>query len=365
MNKDLRILPLTKKELRVAIDHNTYWNDTTVPLPKSKAQWLLLNDRIEENDYCGVLGLENNKMISFVYLIPDLLRINDKETKKIYWMILWWVNDTYADTVLGTYIYNEAINLTGKQILIKSYAEKVNDFYEKQPFEIIASRLRYTIFFSIDSSILIGRFSFLKHFKFVIDKTNVLIDNLVGFINKRKLKSRTKLLSYDYITQLDDYTWDFIAPLCKDDLIYKTKDYVNWQINNLQYTQIPIAKKYPYYSLQVGNGENIRIHNVKIILENTLIGFLSYTVNNKEFNVKYFLVKEDKNYNTCIDALMEHYIQAKTNFIFTDDSKVSETINTRFRTIFTYKITKKALAHKEIQLDFDKLTVFNRDGHFY
>ncbi len=365
MSKDLKILPLTKNMLRDAIDHNTYWKDSIIPLPKSKALWIVSNDRIEDDDYCGVLGFENDKMISFIFMFPDQLRVCDKEFKKIYWMILWWVTDTYKDTVLGTYIYNEAINLTGKQVLIKSYAENVNDFYEKQPFDIIASRLRYTIFFSLDSSILIGRFSFLKYFKVLIDKTNVLVHKIVELINRGKLKKSTKELSYDYITQLDRETWEFIEPLCKDDLIHKTKDYVNWQINNLQYTQIPIVKKYPFHSLQVGNGQNIRIHNVKVILDHTLIGFLSFTVNGKEFNVKYFLVKDDKNYNICVDALIAHHTNAKTNFIFTDDSRLADTINKRFKTIFTYKVMKKALAHKAMQLEGEKHTIYNRDGHFY
>ncbi len=365
MSKDLKILPLTKKVLREAIDNNTYWKDSTVPLPKSKALWLISNDRIEEDDYCGVLGFENDKMISFIYMLPDFIALHNNEIKKIYWMILWWVDDQYENTVLGTYIYNEAINLADKQVIIKSYAEKVNDFYAKQPFEVLTSRLRYTIFFSLDSSILIGRFSFLKHFKFLIDKTNIFVSAAIRFLNKRRLRSAVKQLTYDYITQLDNQTWEFIAPLCKHDLIHKTKEYVNWQISTVQYTQIPIGKRYPYQSLQVGNGKNIHIHNVKIISNETLVGFLSFTINHKEFNVKYFLVDEDKNYDICVEALIDHFISIQASFIFTDDTRLYKAIHDKFRTLYTYKVLKKALAHKETQLDFNKLTLYNRDGHFY
>ena len=365
MNKDLNIVPLTKKALRHAIDHNLYWKDATIPLPKSKAFWIISNDRIEEDDYCGIIGLENDKLISFIFMLPDLLALGNNETRKVYWMILWWVDATYKNTVLGTYIYNEAINLADKQVLIKSYAENVNDFYEKQPFEVFASRLRYTIFFSLDASILIGRFPFLKNFRFVLNAVDSIVSTIIRSINAFKARKTLKQVSYDYITQLDHETWEFIQPLCEKDLIYKTKSYVNWQISTAQYTQIGVPKRYPYRSLQVGNGHNICIRNIKIIKNNEIVGFLSYTKNHRELNVKYFLVNKNQNYDICVAVLIDHFIHEKANFIFTDDGELAKAIKKKFSTIFTYKIIKKALAHKETQLDFDNMVIYNRDGHFY
>ncbi len=366
MGKSLEIIALTKKMLRDGIEQNTYWKDGLAPLPKSKALWLVSNTRIEDDEYCGVLGYEEEKMISFIFMFPDLLNAKSEgDAKKVYWMISWWVHPKYEHTVFGTYIYNEAVNYAGKQILIKSYAENVNDFYEKQPFTVIASRLRHTIFFSLDSSMLIGRFRFLKPFKFILDRINAFVGGIVKFINKSKLKSRTKALSYEYITQLDDETWSFIAPLCKDDLIYKTKEYVSWQISNSQYLQTPTPNKHPRKSLQTGISNNIHIHNLKIINEGKMIGFLSYIINYNEFNVKYFLVKDEEDYELCVDALVENFIQHKTTFIFTDDTRLSDCITKKYTTVFTHRVNKKALAHNDTKLDFENANVLNRDGHFY
>ncbi|WP_106794554.1 hypothetical protein [Aquimarina sp. Aq78] len=365
MSKNLKIVALTKKMLREGIDQNTYWKGNLTPLPKSKALWLVSNSRIKEDDYCGVIGYEDEKMISFVFMFPDLLNTNTDEKTKVYWMISWWVDKQYKDTVLGTYIYNEAVNLTGKQILIKSYAENVTTFYEKQPFTVITSRLRHTIFFSLDASMLIGRFRFLKSFKFILDRIDAMAAGVIRLMNKPKAKSRTKMLSYDYINQLDDITWQFAEPLCENDLIYKTKEYINWQINANQYTQTPIPTKHPYKSLQTGTSNNIYIHNLKIMKENKIIGFLSYVINYNEFNVKYFLVKEEENYNLCVDAMMENFIQKRTKFIFTDDTRLSDCITKRYSTVFTHKVTKKGLAHDETKLDFENSNMLNRDGHFY
>lgn len=365
MSKDLQVIGLTKKMLREAIDKNTYWKNDLAPLPKSKALWLVGNDRIDEEDYCGVLGHEGDKMISFIFMFPDLLNSKDSKPRKVYWMISWWVHKTYKDTVLGTYIYNEAVNLTGKKILIKSYAENVNTFYEKQPFKVIAERLRHTIFFSLDASMLIGRFKFLKSFKFILDPIDSFVGLIVRSINRSKLKNKVKTLSYEFVNQIDDETWDFVKPLCDSDLIYKTKEYVNWQIDASQYLQTPVPNKHPYTSLQTGISNNIYLHNLKIVKEDTIIGFLSYVINYNEFNVKYFLVADDENYNVCVDALMENFIKHRKTFIFTDDTKLSDNITKRYRTIFTHKVTKKGLAHNDTEIDSENFVMLNRDGHFY
>ncbi len=364
MSKNLEVIGVTKKMLSEAIDKNTYWKNNLAPLPKSKAIWLVSNSRIQDDDYCGVMGYEDEKMISFIFMFPDFLNTSIKKENKIYWMISWWVHPTYKDTVLGTYIFNEALNLADKQIVIKSYAENVNAFYEKQPFTVIASRLRHTIFFSLDASMLIGRFRFLKSFRFILNKVDAFSQAVLNRINTSRYKNRTKGLVYDFISKIDNDTWEFIEPLCSNDLIYKTKEYINWHIDNNQYLQTPVVKL-PYRSLQTGISDNIHIHSVKIIKENTIIGFLSYIINFNEFNVKYFLVKDESYYDICVDALIENFIKVKKTFIFTDDTKLSETIAKRYKTIFTHKVLKKGLAHNETGLDIESVDMLNRDGHFY
>ncbi len=362
---NLEVIGLTKKMLSDAIDQNTYWKDNLAPMPRSKALWLVSNSRIEDDEYCGVIGYEDKKMISFIFMFPDLVNTSTKEIKKVYWMISWWVHPKFKDTVLGTYIYNEAVTLSGKQILIKSYAENVNTFYEKQPFKVIASRLRHTLFFSLDATMLIGRFKFLKTFKFVLDRVDATTYLLVKWLNKSSFKKSTKKLSYDYMNQIDDETWKFIKPLCSNDLILKTKEYVNWQINNSQYMQTPLSNKFPYKALQTGISNNIHIHNLKVINENEIIGFITYVINFNELNVKYFLVKEEHNYDLCVDALIENLYAVGKKFIFTDDTKLSDAITKRYRTIFTHKVLKKGLAHNETELDVENFEMLNQDGHFY
>ncbi|KAA5825602.1 hypothetical protein FPF71_06755 [Algibacter amylolyticus] len=365
MSEDLEIINLTKSKLREHIENNTFWKSGVAPMAKSKAIWLVSNNRIEEEDSCGILAWENSEMVAFIYMFPDLINTTDQPSKKVYWMIDWWVVKRYKDSILGTYIYDYAVKLVQNQVVIKGYTENVQEFYDKRPFSVIASRLRHTIFFSLDRSMLLGRFPFLKPIKFLMDIIDGLTGKIVRFINRNKLGKKTEALTYEFINELDKATWDFIKPLCTKDLILKTKDYVNWQLSNTQYLQVPVNHKRPYTNLQPGVSDNIRIHNLKIMKNDVVIGFLSYIINYNEFNVKYFLVEDPDNYDLCVDVLMENLLKSKRNFIFTDDTELSDNLNKRYFTVFTHKVRKKGLVHNDTVFDYNSLTMFNRDGHFY
>lgn len=365
MGNSIEVIAITKKVLKKAIEDNSYWKQCTVPFSKSKANWLLSNDRIQEEDYCGIIAKEGDKMLSFIYLFPDYMNVSENETNKVYWMITWWVHEEHKNSVLGTYVFQEALNLTGKQILIKSYAENVTKFYEKQPFTVISSRFRYTIFFSTDTSILVGRFPFLKRISFLVDKVDDFVGWIIRMANKRASKKRTVGLVYNYVSQIDDELWNFIAPVCGHDLILKTKDYVNWQLNGQQYIQTPVGEKYPNKAIVAGISNNIGIHNYSVIKDEEIIGFISYIINYSEANVKYFLVKDKEYYNDCVDALVENIIRVNAKFLFTDDAELSNSLRKRYRTVFTHKVNKNALAHNETKIDFENVHLFNRDGHFY
>ncbi|ALJ04038.1 hypothetical protein APS56_02200 [Pseudalgibacter alginicilyticus] len=362
---DVKVINLSKKVLRDYLENDKYWCHKTTALAKSKVIWLLNNDRMGEDDVCGVIAEENNIIIGLVYMIPDTTLTSEKIEKKIYWMMYWWIADKYNGNVLSTYIYSEALRLAKNQVVVKSFAENAHSFYKKMPFKTIMSRPRYTIFFSLDPDILIAKFKFIKPLKFILNGLDYLVTKALQVYNKSKLKSNTENLNYEYINELDTQAWAFIEPLCKKDFIYKTKKYVNWQISKLQYIQTPINLKTPYSSLATGISKNIAIHNLKVLKEHKIIGFISFVVNYNELNVKYFLAENGENYNLCVDALIENFIKLQKKYIFTDDTKLANSIKQRFRTIFTHQVDKKALAHQDVDINFENQEILNSDGHFY
>lgn len=364
MNKNLNIVYLTKSDLGVALKNNTYWNNTVVAMPKSKAQWILKNDRIEPEDHVAVIGLEKDKIIAYTLIVPDLIKVGNTH-EKVNWIHIWWVNQKYSGSIIGTYIFNKTIRVLNKNVILNSYIENTNEFFNKGPFTTIKARPRFTIFFKLDHSILVSKLSVLKHFKWLVALANNTIVRLYNQLNKNKIKNATKNLTYDYLNILDDETWQLIEKKTKNDFTVKTRDYVNWLIDNTQYTQTPISNKFLHSYSTTGYSKNIYSNTVKVIYNNSLIGVLSYVINGIEFNLKLFITKDANLTKLCVGALLEHFFKSGATYIITDDAMVAELINKHYRPIFTYKKEKKAIAHKSLNFNFNKVLVTDRDGRFH
>ena len=366
MGSDIQVYELTKKMLLHSLSEHSFWGNSLIPFPKSKLHWIANNERIADDDYCLLVITSDNKIASFIYLLPDLMNLKDGSHKKIYWLISWWLHKDFKDTILGSFLFNRAMELADNKILIKFYAEHIAEFYNKLPFQQIASRYRYTLFFSLDSDMIIGKFRFLGKFKSLLKIPDYFSRSLYRFINKKKLSHHSKV-KFEYLSKIDDSTWDFLKENCKNDLIYKTRSYVDWQIDNSQYTQILNSHNHLYRSIETGMSPNIYVHNIKIVEDNTVIGFISFIHNFNECNIKYFVVQEGAGYyENCVSVLIDNFIKTGATYIFTDDSILAETIKKKFSTVYTHKVIKKGLAHKQIDLKpEDYHTMLDRDGHFY
>lgn len=361
MYNDLQIIHLTKSELRVSIKEDLYWSGSISMMPKSKAKWLLNNNRIEEEDYCGVLGVENKEIVAFVYLLPDLIRTSTNTIEKVYWELLWWVDAKYKNSILGTYIYKEAVDLVGQKMILKSFAENVNDFYAKQPFDIIASRVRYTIFFSVDDEMLISRFNFLSKLKFLIKPVNKLSAYLFNSINDLRAKKTLNNAHLEVCFTLASDTLQFVKKACENDFVVVDQEYLKWQLDPRQYQQVNKQTKY----LIPGASPNIKLKNITIKKEGKIIGFISFLINYSECNVKYFLVDDVSCYEYCVAVFINAVIQEKAIFVFTDDTDLASEITKKYNSVFVYKQEKKSLAHKNLNLGNSAVTILNHNGHFY
>jgi len=365
MKSDLKVIPVSKKKLRDDIVDNKYNNYSSIPFSKNKAMWLLKSPRIEDNDLVALYGISNDDLVAFIFLLPDILNKGGIGSKKVYWIIRWWVNEEFKNTVLGSYMFSETLRMTKNQVIVKAYAENVNEFYAKQPFSSLKIRKRHTIFFRPNPDILIGKIHSLKHFKGILKIVDSLSYKLVRFWNKQKIGKKTQMLEYEYLDKIDDETWGIIKPLCENDIIYKTKEYINWQLDSFQYATIQTSNKKNLKGLALihGNAKNISLKKIKVSVKNKVIGFISFLQINEEVYLKYFMYSNN-NFDIMITALMEHLIKFKASHLFTDNEEIAKAIKMNFKTIFMYRIAKTALVHNNFASETTRLELKEQDGHF-
>ncbi len=361
MNQDLSIVTLTKADLKQALKDNTYWgaSSNVVPFSKSKAFWLLSNDRIADNDLCAVLGLEKEELVSFVYIIPDLLN-TDQGTTKVYWSRRWWIHPKFKDTVLPTFTMTTALNAVNHKMIIKFLGRDVEAYYEKQPFKKVAERTRYYIVFNADAELITAKIKGLSRLSWIlkgIDKTSLKIANA---INKRKLK--TSALQYNYVSHIDKDVWAFMAPLCANDAIPKDSAYINWQIDNNQYTTTLVEKRHSKTCLVAGEANTIFNTSFTVIKANKIIGFISFLTRRHEAVIRYF-VCDDAHIALCADALIENVISAGARNIQTENEVLGQLLQRKFFNIHTNTRTLYGLVNHAIPTE-TPLFFNDRDGNF-
>ncbi|MDY8136283.1 hypothetical protein [Aquimarina sp. 2201CG5-10] len=364
MSKDFRTIQVTKSDLEEALKNNTFWSKKAsfIPFTKSKAQWLLDNPRMDKSDVCAVIGYEGDEMVAFVYQVPDWIKTS-QGNKKVYWCRRWWVADRYKNSVLATFVMNEAVTAVDNQVLIKFLGKEVEEFYTKQPYTNFSERIRYFILFSVDADLLVSKIKLFRFFRYPIKTLDVWSKKIVQIFNNLKLKKFTKNLVYEYITKIDEPTWQFIEEACKNDCIIKDATYISWQIRNDQYTQTPIENRYPFKCLIAGASYRIYSTSFKVLLDNKIIGFISAIVRGNEFDIKYFIAS-DGHYDICIAALIENFNRSGANTIHTENETLGKKIVKQYTSIYTDKRKLNALAHNDIDFDFKQVTVYDQDGHF-
>jgi len=165
MKQDLKTILVDKKKLQEYLDTNSLWNGSAiVPFSRNKAQWLLANNRMDDSDFCAMLVYEGDELCFFLYFIPDLITTkNGKE--KAFWSRRWWVADRYKNSILPTYLKNEATKKLKDKIIIKYIGKETEGYYERQPYTKFSERTRSYILFSLDVDLMIARFKMLRFFK--------------------------------------------------------------------------------------------------------------------------------------------------------------------------------------------------------
>jgi len=363
---NLEIITLTKRSLKEAITENKFWGSSyEAPFSLNKAKWMLENNRAEDEDVLAVLGYENHSIIAFVYLVPDLIEGEEGDLKKIFWSQRWWVSDKYKETVLSTYVKNVSLNECDNQVIIKFLGDKSKAYYEKQPFEKFSKRKRYIILFSLDYALLIYKKNNLKKIAPILKFTDGLSRRIFAIINGRKSRKNSNDVNYEKVELIDDDTWRFIEKHCSKDIIPKSKEYINWQINNNQYHVIKDNVNKLGYKCLLGTISQ-KIYNLNIVVkhDNKIVGFISGFVSGNRFIVRYFITTEAY-YNDCANIMIENLINSKCTLLQTENSKLGEHVIGKYFKVYADVKELISLIHDDVTVNFENSIMTDQDGNFF
>lgn len=363
---NLEVIVLTKHSLKEAVTENKFWNDSyEPPFSKNKAKWMLENSRADDGDTLALLGYEKHQIIAFVYLVPDLVKLQGNLIKKVFWSQRWWVSDKYKETVLSTYVKNMSLNACNNQIIIKFLGDNTKAYYEKQPFTQFSKRKRYIIIFSLDYELLVYKKSSLKKMASILKLVDTFSRKIIAIANKRTNNKINKGITYESVLSINNEAWSFLEKQSKDDLVPKSKDYINWQIDNNQYQLLKDDSKEINHRCLLGTISK-KICNVSYVVknENKIIGFISGFITGNRFIVRYFVTNEAY-YNDCLSILVKSFITFKCTILQTEDDVLGERIKERFFKVYADDKELLSLIHNDVNESFSGITVKDQDGNFF
>ena len=237
---DLQVVLLTKKELLKYLESPHDQRKYPLPFSQNKAQWLLDKPELDENDCLAVMAVSGGKLLSFAHLVPDFLSSPDQDTgTKIYWIVQWWAAPSAKSTVISTYVFSEALRLSNNMVLTKAYEENADTFYKKQPFSVIGTMERHTIFIGVAKDMVNQKLRLPKWLSPITRWVESISMKYYNAINSSRVNTLTKDLDLRYMNQLDVEAWNFIEPYLQSDLVAKNLAQINWQLDPRQYVSKP------------------------------------------------------------------------------------------------------------------------------
>ena len=320
----MKINQYTKLDLISLPESDRFWEQKSISVIRDKIFHLLNNPVLDNSDLVLLTGEDNNLVISYLSVCPEMIKLNGHPSK-IYWLNSWWVDQAYQDTGIAGFIFFKAWNLLDKKIAVSSFSGSAEQFYNRiGKFDVLKNKTRHSIFLNIDTNLILLKFGFLKPFLFLLKLIRIPLLAcyfcLTLALNHLLRKNNIEIKNSDYF---DDYIWEFVNTKTSNDLVIKSKEYFNWKLSN----------HLSYKVLQAGN----------------IIGFLSFakiikdnrSLSNETLRVEYFL--SDASYKkVMVFLIISLAYKLKCNRIVTESEELSSQLQ-KYRFFWLFKISQKKM----------------------
>ncbi|MBR9854797.1 MAG: hypothetical protein GYB37_09505 [Algicola sp.] len=361
---DLQVVLLTKRELREYLQSPKQQRKYPLPFSQNKSQWLLSKPGLDENDPLAVMAVSGGELLSFAHLVPDFLSSSGQGSgTKIFWIVQWWAAPSAKSTVISTYVFSEALRLSNNRVLTKAYEENADTFYKKQPFSVIASMDRHTIFLGLAKDMVNQKLRLPNWSSPITRLMESISMKCYNIINSSRVNKLTKDLDLRYMNQLDGEAWDFIEPYLQNDLAAKDLDQVNWQLDPNQYVSKPWKHGKTDGSKIRGFAERIGIVSFLVYRNEKAIGFVSFHYIHSTAYMKYCVANNADMAGVCA-CLYKNLYELNISYIFTDNQTLAEHFTKTLSVFYQYRQTKKSMAHNTLHKELQVSHLAEQDGHF-
>jgi hypothetical protein len=287
----MEIKTFTVAELKTALGTEDFWQSATLPITKHRALSYCRNPRADEDDPVLLVAYQDNQVIGYLGILPDMIFAADR-AYKLGWLTSWWVDPAWGRTGVGAILLFSALNAYDQYIGVSGSSNEARKALDaSQKFISIKSLRGLEIRLRSDATghilrklpvlnILRGLF---KIFDWVTDQVAIFRN----FIWQRR-NDLSRDLTFEYISTIDDQTGRFIQRYHQHDLTRKEQSDLSWIMNSPWILSAPlkdsVSKRY-YFS---SRADRFLYLGVKVFEnQSEMIGFFLLKVRDDRMSVLY------------------------------------------------------------------------------
>lgn len=298
----IEIKQLNKKLLLEYINSIHFGKGNDIPITIHRALSQIKNTRLDDEDIILLLAFENNNLVGYIGILPDIIFLKNEEPLKIGWLSCLWVSQNARGKGISVKLINESLTLYKNNILsadfvpyTKKIYDKTNHFLDK-PY----SKKGLRLYIKSDlQTILPPKNVFISKTKWLLKVVDFCANSILN--NRlRFFKEDLSQINFEYVNHIDDEINNFIITKQDNQLFRRKKEDLNWIIKNpwilsathgdilsKKYHFSSIAKDFNFYSLKIRNSDN------------KLIGFMIFTKRDNSLKLPYLY------HDNCLDIVIK------------------------------------------------------------
>ena len=359
----MQIETIKVNDLVSFVESEAYKNSNRIAITRLRAMSQALNPRASADDIALIVAKdENNRLLSYFGLLPDLIWI-DNQPQKMWWSSCWWGDETVSNNG-SMQLFYLACKLTNSSLYFpeltpetKFVLKRIKKFSIKEFDNGVRGYLKLNF-----AGILPSRNSGFRKIKPLL----AILDSIVNALHRPILsvwKNRlaAQNINYKVLNQIDAETTQFISEHNENELFRRNKDELNWIINNPWISTNELQPNQDYaFTYHVKQFKNIP---VKIYKNNQLSAFFLLLIHNGKAILTYCYSDQNTTVSDLINVL---YLQLLDNDIHTFTAFNNDISNHILQSKNLFLLTRKQIKSvsfpKELDPEISSSKIQHGDG---
>ena len=308
----MEIKTFTVADLKTELGSEDFWQTPKLPITKHRALSYCRNPRASEDDPVLLVAYQDNQVIGYLGILPDIIFADDR-AYKLGWLTSWWVDPACATTGVGAILlfsalnaYDQYVGVSGSSGAARKALDASQKFMTLKSLRGLEIRLRLNA-----TGHILRNLPAMKILRGVLKFYDWGMDEILNVRNLiwQRHNDPFRGLAFEYISAIDEQTGRFIQRHHRHDLTRKEKSDLSWIMNNPWILSAPlkdsVSKRY-YFS---SRADRFLYLGVKVFANQTeMIGFFLLKVRDDRMSVLFSYC--DRRHAASITAAVFHQARA-------------------------------------------------------